>query len=128
MTFGSYTGITFDQACELSPHYFFWGIQIKKPGDQLENYLSYVREEYDIDFDNKALRKKGTDLVIPKMIETATLELPLSFGAVSFIDRPYCRGEQLQDGIIGSTRGHARIPSRMFPLLATCKGVGFPML
>ena len=71
MTFGSYTGITFDQAWELYPHDFFWGIQIKKPGDQLENYLSYVREEYDIDFDNKALRKKGTDLVIQREISEA---------------------------------------------------------
>ena len=43
----------------------------------MENVLSYVREEYVIDYDNKALRKKGTDHVIQREIPE-TFALPKS--------------------------------------------------
>ena len=66
MIFGSYAGKTFDEMCEQQPHYFVGGIAQARPRDPLASFLSYVQEEYDIDYANSALRKKGTDHVIQR--------------------------------------------------------------
>ena len=66
MAFGMYAGMTYDEVCEQEPHYFFWGIALPHPRLALASFLAYVQEEYDIDYANNALRKKGTDFVIQR--------------------------------------------------------------
>ena len=55
-------------------HYFFWGVNEKRPSGSLAKFLDWVKTNCDIDYDNKALRIKTTQQVglkVPQAYEEA---------------------------------------------------------
>ena len=59
--FGQYQGEYFDTITEEEPHYYFWGKAKRRRSAMLEECITWVEANYDVDEQEKSLAKEGTD-------------------------------------------------------------------
>ena len=58
-TFGKFQGQLFGTATEMDPSYFFWAVTQRMPSTQLRNYVNWVEENFDVDYDIPELTRKS---------------------------------------------------------------------
>jgi hypothetical protein len=59
-SFGQYSGQSFKEITEEEAHYFFWAESQTRPSALLKQYLNWVTDNYDINFDKRKL-SRNTD-------------------------------------------------------------------